>query len=352
MEVSTPIQLPQQKTTAYEEELRHRLEQLERKIEEKSATKPTEETTKEDNTEEEITLLVPESCYRLPVSWGVDPQIPKKAQIVIDTGAGPNCIHQDALAAEDFKRIKRDYLPRMTAANGNPITTIGTIGLFVRIRDFVAYDTFAVCTDLPIPVLCGNRFNDKYIESIRPIDQIIKLPNEQELPIARYEERDWSSEVNAISMAAERLELRTIPNQRAINKGQDMVRVAKKAVIQPGEQKKVWVTSRRSGTTSITPIFQSLVKATVVLTHGIHDIVADKPFEVYVANFGKYAVTLPKRMKIGIVMPDPLILRETSMPLDTLLTETGIPTPVLSLEAEQPETVTTPALAEKDRQYS
>ncbi len=151
------------------------------------------------------------SNYKVPASWGTDPSKPKKSLLVIDTGAGPNCVRVDALSSEDRERIDTSRKANLKAANGTRITTNGVIDLYIKIKDFVARDSFIVCENLPCPVLCGNQFNDKYIKNIGPINQVVELPNGQLLEIVRVS-KDWDG-INSISSDKEAIELKTYCKQ-------------------------------------------------------------------------------------------------------------------------------------------
>lgn len=75
--------------------------------------------------------------------------------------------------------------------------------------------------------------------------------------------------------------------QREVSTKDERVRISRKQHIKPGEQTKVSVVSKRSGTFLIIPIRQSSVEASVSVTHGVQKVEANVPFRVYVAKFGR-----------------------------------------------------------------
>lgn len=55
------------------------------------------------------------------------------------------------------------------------------------------------------------------------------------------------------------------------------------------------------------------------ITHGVHKVKDNIPFEVYVANFGRYHVTFPRKIDLAQVVVGPAVLRETDLPAEAVL---------------------------------
>ena len=105
--------------------------------------------------------------------------------MILDTGAGPNCVKTSALPQgwEERARLTRNH--SLTAANGGTIPSRGMVTLYLRLGDLVARQQFLVVDNLPVPMIIGTRFQDKHVFSIDGQGQQLILKDDSSIPIVR-----------------------------------------------------------------------------------------------------------------------------------------------------------------------
>jgi hypothetical protein len=86
---------------------------------------------------------------------------------VLDTGAGPNFVRDDALPP-GWERIliPRQTLPRVINSSGRRMPVKGVAQLLVRVGDLVRRVRFLVTLDLAVPFIHGSGFINAHVKGI------------------------------------------------------------------------------------------------------------------------------------------------------------------------------------------
>ncbi|CAN8069508.1 unnamed protein product, partial [Agarophyton chilense] len=175
---------------------------------------------------------------------------------VLDTGAGPNFIVESLLPLPLRSQIRLGVAPDFADANNNPLSTVGTVTLVVRLGSFVVKLDFIVCRKLATPIILGCDFCDKFIDAIRPRLKRVEMEDGSSVPIVRR------------------------PLRRA---------------------------SKKHPLSSLYDGYQ------LAVANGVAQFVPDKPFSVLVANLGSTPQSLVKNQVIGSVMPHPTAMVATRL---------------------------------------
>lgn len=94
--------------------------------------------------------------------------------MIVDSGAGPNCISKDSIPEGCL--TKRLIGPSQCyAANGEPMATSGLIDAWTNLIGYVTRTTFVICDDLPCPLLLGTNYMDQHIRALMPVLQEVEL---------------------------------------------------------------------------------------------------------------------------------------------------------------------------------
>ena len=103
---------------------------------------------------------------------------------MLDTGAGPNFIHKDALPP-DIGELKQGPLPSIADPNNRPLDMAGSVDLIVQLGRTMAKSEFLVCERLAAPMIIGADFCDKFVEAILPRKRRVELHDGTTIPIVR-----------------------------------------------------------------------------------------------------------------------------------------------------------------------
>lgn len=108
--------------------------------------------------------VIAKSNYTAYTYLGLHTQFMVRYLRVPDTGAGPNFVVESVLLPQLQAQIRSHAIPAISLANKNPLKTIGTIILVVRLGQLVVKVEFIVCESLAVPVILGC---DRFFESIQ-----------------------------------------------------------------------------------------------------------------------------------------------------------------------------------------
>lgn len=125
------------------------------------------------------------SNYKVRGRFAVHRNEAFETNIILDTGAGPNCVALDALPEgwEKFASSKPDVSLR--AANGRSVSTKGYVSLFIQLGEHLFKQDFLVCASLPVSIILGTQFLDARLKAIDSQEQRLVLKDKSYLPIAR-----------------------------------------------------------------------------------------------------------------------------------------------------------------------
>ena len=136
-------------------------------------------------TADHYVFLMRRENYKVIIEYGTSSQTLHTSAAVLDTGAGPNCIREDAVPEDAVALIRDEPNYRVFDANGNPLSLRGVVTLRVRAGSRLVKTDFIVCQTLQVAVILGIEFLDLQVEQIRPIDQNVTYRDGTVIPIHR-----------------------------------------------------------------------------------------------------------------------------------------------------------------------
>ena len=212
---------------------------------------------------------------------------------VLDTGAGPNIVHQKILPPGWQNRLIRTELPHIADANRNRIALVGALDLHVHVGDIHVRSRFLVTSNLAAECILGTSFIGKHVKAILPQRKRVLLQEGRPIALAGA----------TPSIQAKASKMTKLPQQTVSNK----VRVAKSTVIQPMTQSEVLVHTRKAGLVFLQGHSRLAQTKLTLMANGVMEVVPDKPFRVWVSNFSASPVRLPKDAVIGLAFPGPQV---------------------------------------------
>ena len=141
---------------------------------------------------------------------------------VLDTGAGPNIIHEKVLSEEWKMRLTQQNTPKITDASRNRMLIKGSVLLCLRVGDLRIRTRFLVASNLAVDCILGTAFIDRYVKAIIPRGRKILLKYGKPIALDGIMPGPDSDAKRAAK----------IPKQTVSNK----IRVAKSVVIPPMEK--------------------------------------------------------------------------------------------------------------------
>lgn len=195
-------------------------------------------------------------------------------------------------------------------ASNKRVTILGTIRLRVRLGSRSDWVTFNVVQNLGTDVILGCDFLGKHVDAIRPRKRLVTLGDGTSVPIIRGHKpsKSFRRILPEPEVAAER----TV-------RAQSKVKVVANAVLEPGTQTWVEVAAPISVTVLIEPNPKMYQHHTCLASNGVVEAVADVPFKILVANFGKHTKNLQKGQVVGNVHANPANLVESNISHGELL---------------------------------
>ncbi len=192
-----------------------------------------------------LVYLLKSTNYKVEGSFAHHSNVAKKTHMVVDTGVGPNCVLCEALPMEARLKIHKGENYHLRTANDEMIPTVGELQLIIRLRDYVALARFVVCKILPCHLLLGTEFQGTQLEIRDHKVQFFEFPNGQRLPTVRNG-KDFINETKSITIGGP-------GSSHGYRRKDCKVRVAKRTMISPKEQKFVSVVSSAEGTVIVEP---------------------------------------------------------------------------------------------------
>ena len=87
---------------------------------------------------------------------------------ILDTGAGPDIVHQKAILSRWQNCLIRTELPQISDVNQDPIALLAALDLHLHIDDLQVRSRFLVTSNLAAECILGTSFIDKYVKAILP----------------------------------------------------------------------------------------------------------------------------------------------------------------------------------------
>ena len=209
---------------------------------------------------------------------------------VLDTGAGPNIVHEKLLPPSWKEKAAYRNLPRVTDASRNSMTLSGMVKLHVRLGDFTTQAPFLVASNLAVDAILGTTFIDKHVRSILPRERRVVLRHGP--PITLLGTKPGPE--------ADRRANKGIPMATVSNK----VRVAKQVLLPPMSQREVMVNTDARGLLFLQNHPKTVTKNLSLMANGIMECTG-KPFWVTISNFRDRTVRLSKGSVVGLALPAP-----------------------------------------------
>ena len=162
-------------------------------------------------------------------------------------------------------------------ANNKPLRTLGTIKMPVRLEKFVAAAEFIVCEKLAVPFILGADYCDQFVEAISSRRKKVYLAAFSEVPIVRR-------------FSPRKAKKNLVPGEDEDGeKGERIspkVKVAKATIIEPGTQRVVECTSKKTGLVVVQPYSPLYDRHRLICTNGVVQIEPYRLFRLPVANLG------------------------------------------------------------------
>ena len=254
-------------------------------------------------------FLMRSSHYAVVASIGTAPKemIPHKT--VVDTGSGYNVIRRDSLPPlwRHFRVTDVDA-PKLADANGNPLPVQYTVRLRIRFGNALYTVDFHVVDRLTVPVLIGTQFLDAHCEAIRCRKRLFQLTRAT-VPIIGYgDARQQYSDARTEAEGRQYLNKKMSRPDRDDSRTLTQLKLARALEIPAYTQAKATVSTKMDGLVLIEPKNSLHDRYRIRVANGVHDVPAERPFEVLVSNFGPVARLLPKGTVIGYVSRSPLAM--------------------------------------------
>lgn len=240
--------------------------------------------------------------------------------VVLDSGAGPNCIAKAAITPGSERFIAPPPRIRVRGAGGDALGISGQVTLAICLGDTLINVPFLVCDTLQAEALLGTEFIDAHVRNICCEDKFVELKTGTEVPILRTSQ---ASPPDADATANRRKNKKNgHTNQKFETQGassSNKIRVARSKLLQPHTQTWVTVQTERKGAIIIEPRSSLSHNQAVATSNGVAHVRPHVPFRVLVANFGDRAVRLHKGQIIAHAFAHPAYTAETDISLAEVL---------------------------------
>lgn len=239
--------------------------------------------------------------YKIFANIGLSGAVMYRHAVVLDTGAGPNCIRTDALPPGARGKLEAPPDFGVFDANGKPLTLEGCIKLDVEVGKCRVTASFIVCRHLQVGTILGTDFTNLHVHSIMCRDGFVEMKDGSQAEIIR--QRAGKDE--------------DAPVKRVLTS--PLIRVAEQIRLAPGSQTWVKVTSKKRGEVYIEPAPRRAHRPGLNPANGVVMVRPDVPFWILVANTSAVPILLPKRAIVGIARESPNWIAPTAFTLQTLL---------------------------------
>jgi dUTPase len=238
----------------------------------------------------EILTLKGADIYKIKVS--ISARGPKTRQMrvttaALDTAAGVVLVNPTVLTP-GVKVRKVTEMPKITDASGRRLSITGLAELEVTIRGLVAQIEAWVVSSLPVPVLLGTPFLDRYAQAILPREKSVWVRNPE------TEER-W-----LVPLLARTEREKSGPSASA------MVKSAVDVCIAPFTEKIIRVRSDRAGLSLVTPVQRR--RSPAFVTNGLIDLPVEGTVMMLVANFSEEPLMIRRGRVVGEAEEPPSVL--------------------------------------------
>ena len=220
---------------------------------------------------------------------------------VLDTGAGPNLVHE-AMLPKDWRRYTQTGLdfPCIRDANNRSIRVEGAITLHLDIGGQTLRTHFLVCRELAVPVILGCSFIQRFVQAILPQDNKVVLRYGGAVAIQSRRTPDI-----CVTHPSNKERSHPCPWKKKGSSRLNHVRVVTPIVIPPYSEATIQVRCDRGGIRTILPSEDLMRKHKVSLTNGVVDALAGACFLMKMANFSKREVRLLKGTRVGTLASGP-----------------------------------------------
>ena len=196
---------------------------------------------------------------------------------VLDTGAGSNLIRKSELPAGLETFVSFGPTQDIGDANKRPLRTVGTINMPVGLERFMATAELFVCEKLAVPLIIGAYYYDRCVEAIYPRKKTVEFAGFSKVPIVRR----FSSRKRNRNIAPGEDENDERKGERISPK----LKVARATTIEPGTQRVVECTSKRSGLIVVQPYSSFYENHGLICTNGVVLVERDRPFRLLAETF-------------------------------------------------------------------
>ena len=130
-------------------------------------------------------FLFSKTNYKVVADIGDSTAYMWRRYVVLDSGAGPNCIAKSAIPPGSERHIAPPPRINVRGAGGDALGIYGQIHLALRLGDTLINVPFLVCDTLQAEALLGTEFIDAHVRNICCEDKLVELKTGTEVPILR-----------------------------------------------------------------------------------------------------------------------------------------------------------------------
>ncbi len=246
--------------------------------------------------------------YKVLANIGTTKKVLKRRPMVVDTGAGPNCISKSALSSLGDAVVKESPLYRVFDANGHPLSLVGTVSLLVEVGKCRVTAEFIVCDKLQVPIILGTDFTTRHVEAILCRKGYIQMTDGSQIPILN---RKTGPRTETQAPGTENLNP-TRPSS--------LIRVAQGTRLGPKTQRWLEVVCDQRGDIFISPSSRTRTIKGLIVANGVHVVKPQVPFRILVSNIEEKPIWLQKGTVIANAGDHPTWVRSTCL----LITPKGV----------------------------
>ena len=209
----------------------------------------------------------------------------------------------------DSIELDQGDMPEICDANGRGLRIAGSVTLFVQVGSYHTHIAFYVCEKLTVPAILGCDFCDAHVEAIRPRSRSVELADGTIIPIIRKPGGKTTPVQLPPSLVF------TEQSGRALTR----LMVTNKTMLALQRQTRVKVVCQKGGTLALNTLESMFAKHRLATMNAIVDVEPEVPFDVIVANYGDYPITLLKGQVVANLDEFPDGIYDSNIALNDVL---------------------------------
>ena len=226
--------------------------------------------------------------YKITVLLGCTCTVMHSAEVVLDTGAGPNFVRKSLLPS-DWNRYSAGAsgCPPIRHANNRRLKLSGVVPMYVDIGGLKLRISFLVCRELAVHAILGCDFIQKYVEAILPQESKVVLRYGGAIAIQTKRPK-----VMANMFSPSPAHDHPSPRKRRVRSRTDCIKLEKPASIPPFSETIIQVRGGSGGLQRIEPAGHLMRKHKLPLLYAVIDSIPSKSIAMTLASISSKIVNL------------------------------------------------------------